>query len=77
MHPVHSPVGWCSFGCNAAPVHLWWACGAVLSPFLQEVAHREQTALSQNDLTLSHSSCEKPSSSGLELLVQTNYYPRC
>lgn len=37
---VLSPVVWCSCGCNAAPVHLWWACGAVLSPFLREAAQR-------------------------------------
>lgn len=72
-----SPVGWCSFCCNAAPVHLWWACGAVLSPFLQEAAHRAQTTLSQNNLSLSRSSCEKPSSSSLKLVLQRNYYPRC
>lgn len=70
MWPAPSPVVWCSFCCNAAPVHLWWACGVVLSPFLQEAAHREQTTLSQSDLTSSHSSCEKPSSSAHELLVR-------
>lgn len=36
-----SPVVWCSFGCIAAPAHLWWACDAVLSPFLQEATHRQ------------------------------------
>lgn len=77
MCPVLSPVVWCSCGCNAAPVHLLWACGAVLSPSLQEAAYREQTTLSQNDLTSSQSSCEKPYSSGLELLVRRDYYPWC
>lgn len=28
------PVEWYSYGCNAAPAHLWWACGAVLYPSL-------------------------------------------
>lgn len=39
--PLPSPVVWCSFGCNAAPVHLWWACGAVLSPFLQHTKSKQ------------------------------------
>ena len=29
-----APVERYSFGCNAAPAHLWWACGAVLYPSL-------------------------------------------
>lgn len=41
-----SPVVWCSFGCTAAPAHLWWACGAVLSPFLQEATHRQWPGVS-------------------------------
>ena len=40
------PVGWCSCGCSAAPTHLWWACGAVLSPFLQHKPEREHNVTS-------------------------------
>ncbi len=52
---------------------------AVLSfPHSCKKQHTEsKKTLSQNDLTSSHSSCEKPSSSGLELLLQRNYYPQC
>lgn len=65
VRSLPSPVVWCSFGCIVALAHLWWACGVVLSPFLQDAAHRQQTTQSQNDLSpLTHSNCVKPSSGG-------------
>lgn len=76
VRPLSSPVVWCSFGCSAAPAHLWWACDAVLSPFLQEAVDRWQTAQNENDLTLSHSSCVTPSSYGFIVQKKTDY-PQC
>lgn len=56
LFPHPSPAEWYSSGCTAAPAHLWWACGAVLSPFLQET---EYTTSSQSDLLSCHSAARK------------------
>lgn len=56
LFPHPSPVVWYSSGCSAAPAHLWWACGAVLSPFLQET---ECTMSGQSDLLSCHSAARK------------------
>lgn len=42
------PVEWYSYGCNAAPAHLWWACGAVLYPSLNTHTDVNKRKVSQS-----------------------------